>query len=150
MSVEFRRERIDDWLKDAVYILQKQLDEASEIEDDIVNLDWDLYTALEQLDRLHIITGRNEKRELVAHYVGVTSPHPHHKHVLTSYHDMIWVRPDYRGITVLRLYKFIDNYFEKLGVQRSYNTIRAKNAKLGRLIERLGYVKDEEIYLKVR
>lgn len=150
MPVRFQREKIDEWLKDAYQILYNHLREASDVEGDIVDIDFDSYTNLEHTGALHIVTGRNEKDELVAYWIGLIIPHSHNKKHLSSFDDNFWVRPDYRGITVYRLYKFLEEYYESLGVKRSYHIVKPDRHSLGGILEKLGYAKLEETLLKVR
>ena len=146
MPVKFRKERFDEWFGEA----HKSLLEHAETIDWDVDPNFDQYIELEHNGVLHIITGRNEKNELVAYWMGFIFPHPQNKKVLSAFDDVYWVRKDYRGITVLRLYKFLESYYDELGVNRSYHLVRPDLNRLGQIIEKLGYKKSEEMYLKVR
>lgn len=150
MPVRFQRETVDEWLGDAYKVLDQIMQEASDIEDDRLNVDWDGYSALELQGFLHVITGRNEKNELVAYWIGTIGPHGQHKHVIASFDQAFWVRKDYRGITVFRLYKFLEQYYEEHGVERSYHFVRPHKHRLGGIIEKLGYKTEDVIYVKVR
>lgn len=148
MSVTFKRESFNDWLADAVYIIHSHWQEANDDHSIPIDIDHDTYLALERAGVLHIICGRNESNELIAYWSGLVYPHLHYKKILTSYDDVIWVRPDYRGITVLRLYKFLDNYLEDLGVGRVYHRSKPSKHRVGGILEKLGYTKTEESYMK--
>jgi hypothetical protein len=150
MSVKFQRESLDEWLADAHKILPQHYEEASDVENDILNVDWDGYQALQEQGLLHVITGRNEQGELVAYWMGTIGPHGQTKHIVSSFDQAFWVRKDYRGITVLRLYKFLEQYYEELGVERSYHLVKPHKHRLDGIIEKLGYKHTDSLYMKVR
>jgi hypothetical protein len=150
MTVRFQVEKPDEWLADAYKILPYHYAEASEIENDRLDIDWDGYQALITQGFLHLITGRNEQDELVAYWLGTIGPHGQTKNVLVSFDQAFWVRKDYRGITVLRLYKFLEQYYEELGVERSYHIAKPHKHRLGGILEKLGYNQTDAIYMKVR
>ncbi len=85
-----------------------------------------------------------------ANWIGLIMYHSHNITHLSSFDDSFWVRPDYRGFTVYRFYKFLEEYFDSLGVKRSYHLVKPGKHRLGGIIEKLGYTKIEETFLKVR
>lgn len=141
---------MDEYLADAYAILPLHYEEASEVENDVLNIDWDGYLALEEQGFLHVITGRNEKDELVAYWIGTIGPHGQTKHIMSSFDLAFWVRKDYRGITVLRLYKFLEQYYEEQSVERSYHIAKPHKHSLGGILEKLGYTQTDAVYMKVR
>ncbi len=148
MAVKFQRETMDQWLSDARFILHDHLREADATLDDQLDVNHDFYINLERAKILHIITGRNEKKELIAYWIGILAPNIFYQQYLTASALGMWVRPDYRGFTVYRFAKFLDQYFDSLNAKSIVQHARLNN-RFGGILEKLGYHKVEEVYKKV-
>lgn len=148
MTVKFQRETLDEWLADARFFLEDHMAEAGETLGSALNVNHDLYVELDRQKCLYVITGRNEHGELVAYWMGTLFPNMFYKHFTTAYTIGYFVRKDYRGMTIVRMIKFVENYFKELGVKNVMQNARTVN-KMGKILEKLGYRKAEEIYTKV-
>ena len=147
MSVTFQRETLDNWLADARFMIAGHVEEAGENLGP-PNVNHDQYIEFERNKCLYIFSGRNEKKELVAYWLGIMGPNLVYKHIRTVYALHYFVRKDYRGITVVRMIKYVENYFKELGVKHIVQNARTKN-NMGKILEKLGYRKTEESYSKV-
>lgn len=148
MTVTFKRETLDEWLADARFVLEDHLRDSGETLESSLNVNHDFYIDLDRRGALYILTGRNEKRELVAYWIGMRVPNILYQHFNTVYSMGYWVRPDFRGFTVYRFTKFIDQYFEDAQVKNIVQNARTINRMAG-ILEKLGYRKVEEVYTKV-
>lgn len=148
MTVRFSRESPDRWLADARFILDEHLKESGEDLGSSLDINHELYINLDKSGALHIITGRNEHRELVAYWIGLVIPNLNYKSFTTAYAHAYWVRQDYRGYTVFRFVKYLDNYLVNLKVRNIIFNVRMNN-RMGDILAKLGYRKIEEVYTKV-
>lgn len=148
MAVKFRRESFDEWLVDARFMIEGHAEESGAALGSALNINHDQYVEFERQKCLYIFCGRNEKNELVAYWMGLMIPNLFYKHFITVYALGYFARKDYRGFTVVRMIKFVENYFKEKGVKNIVQNARTRN-RMGRILEKLGYRKVEEIYTKV-
>jgi hypothetical protein len=135
-------------MADARFILDAHLKESGEDLGSSLDINHELYINLDKAGSLHIIAGRNKQRELVAYWIGLVVPSLNYKNFMTGYAHAYWVRPDYRGYTVFRFTKYIDNYLTNLKVRNIIFNVRENN-RMGDILAKLGYRKIEEVYTKV-
>lgn len=147
MTIRFRRESIDQWMADARFILDAHLEESGEDLGSALDINHDFYINLDKIGALHIIVGRNESREFVAYWIGFVVPNINYRNFTTAYSSAYWVRHDYRGFTVYRFIKFLDEYLEKQKVRNIIFNVRMNN-RMGDILAKRGYRKIEEVYTR--
>jgi len=135
-------------MADARFLLDDHLKESGEDLGSALDINHELYINLDKAGALHIITGRNEQKELVAYWIGLVVPNLNYKNFMTAHAHAYWVRQDYRGFTVFRLAKYIDKYLSDLKVRNIVFNVRLNN-RMGDILSKLGYRKIEEVYTRV-
>lgn len=109
---------------------------------------WDVYDAMAREGQLHVITIRNKDLELVGYHWSIVRPHLHYKDSLTAYTDLYFLLPEYRkGFNGVRLFRFVEKYLKKIGVQKMYSASKVKHDK-SPIFERLGWDRTEVVYSK--
>lgn len=88
-----------------------------------LNIDWDVYLALEKSGALHITTVRDSK-SLVGYVVHILVPHPHYKDRIIAENDNMFLLKEYRkgfaGYTLMK------NAIKNLKTKANIITMRTK------------------------
>ncbi len=78
-------------------LMKKQHIEVEVLDKDryFLNPNFELYLKLQTLGMLNI-TFAKDLGTLIGYYVTIIQPHTHHKHILTAYSDILYLKPVYR------------------------------------------------------
>lgn len=112
-----------------------------------LDLDWDQYKALDQVNMIHLITCRKEG-ELIGYILYIVSRHLHVKTCLTAYEDIYFLRKAHRkGRTGIKLFQFAEQYLKSQNVNKILCSTKVHQDN-SRLFEYLGYSFIEKLYSK--
>lgn len=114
-----------------------------------IDMDWDLYRALDSIGKLLTCTARDESR-LVGWHLSVIGPHPHYRSTVFGLQDTYYVLPEYRSdpMTGIRLFMFMEEESRRRGALKLVGNTKSYLDK-SPLFERLKWRKEGLIYTKV-
>ena len=104
--------------------------------------DWDRYLAYAATKILHVVTARAPSGVLAGYIFNLVGPHLHYATTKHAEIDIFWLAPEYRGGWFpIRWFKKNEKYLKGLGVKRIHVQVKHhfKDARVGRIFERLGY-----------
>lgn len=124
--------------------LQKHYDETTAYPDILLNPDYKGYLDAEKNGLLRAFIARDENNQLVGYYLSIVRSHAHHKEVLHSFHDMLYVSEEKRGFGK-DFVDFCDEQLAKEGVKVSYQVLKPGHGFERKLLE-LNYEVHEIVY----
>lgn len=104
------------------------------------------YFNLEAMNLMKLFTARYGD-ELVGYAVFLVAPHLHYKGVFWAMQDVLYVKPDHRGVGAVRFMEWQDEELAREGVERILRDV-AERHDYHRTLERLGYEKVQTGYLR--
>ena len=113
--------------------------------------DWDRYLAYTAQGVLHVTTARAPSGALAGYIFNLVGPHLHYASTKHAEIEMFWLAPEHRGgWFALRWFKKNERYLQSLGVKRINVAVKNhfKDARVGKIFERLGYAPVETVYGK--
>jgi GNAT superfamily N-acetyltransferase len=144
-QAELLRDKLEE-LKPVLPIHYKEL----AMNQDKIPLDpnYELYLALENLDKIIYVTLRDDSKKLIGYFVGIIDQGLHYKTTTTCTMDIFYVHPDYRGNGGgFILFNEVEKEVKRRGGKQIVAGSKChKDASF--LFERLGYSKIEVYYSK--
>ncbi len=143
----FQTETIDTVLHEIKQLLPAHCAEAVP---DIMTADtvnFDMYAVLEDANVLHIITARNQEKELVGYAIYFVAPDPHRNNELTATSDAFYLLPEYRGWNGVKLMQYAEKSLIMRGIKRMVNSLPV-GAGMGNLMCKLGFKAVSLQYMK--
>ena len=117
-------------------------------EDGLFDPDDTQYEWLCDKGMLSIVTVRADGK-LVGYHASFLKTHMHRRSLLTAYTDTFFILPEHRrGMVGYKLFKYVTEVLKRRGVKWIYAGVRLSN-DVGLVLERQGYKKFEQTYLKV-
>jgi len=139
------------------YILQSELeplltdhkDEVAHYKDIPLDVDWDKYYKLQELNVFVMVTIRDDKR-LIGYAVYFVGPNPHYQESIQALQDILFLHPDYRNCgNGYHLIEASEMELRKLKVQVVQQHVkRKKELDFSRLLHRMGYEDSDLILVK--
>ena len=113
-----------------------------------LNLDVDLYFRMDMLDRLHIVTARDEGR-LVGYFAAFVGRHTHYDIQMAAM-DVYFLLPEYRtAMNGMQLFAYFEETAQARGVRFLLATARIdRSPAAAKLFERLGWNAARTVYSK--
>lgn len=148
-GITVHREQWDDALPEMKELFGAHYEEVA-ADKDLVTLNpaYERYDAMNKLGMLHLVTMRHEGR-LVGYILSMVMPHLHYADSLTSFPDVLYVKPQWRnGWSFMRMLKFNETSLKARGVERIYLGVKLWR-DFGPLLERMDYKPIERIYTKI-
>ena len=145
--MRFCREPVSDLIKDGMELFRANALETSDDPNQPIKINTERYTKLEGAGRLVAFTARDKDDDLVGYSVVILNEHPHKVDSIQSFQDVMYMEPCHRGKYSMELMDYTSSQLKELGVDYYYFPVKMKNA-LGKLLERKGFKKTEEIYLR--
>lgn len=143
--IAFRRELLCEMVAEVDDLLQLHYEELCLNRDRIkLNPMWVEYAALEQMGRFVVYTARDDGK-LVGYSAFFVQKHLHYADLTTAINDVLFVHPDARGTTGIRLIKFCESELKALGVHKLIWHAKMETALIP-ILHRLNY-KTEELSL---
>lgn len=123
------------------------------LDKDVVALDpdWDTYHALDLTGRLHILTARH-RGKLVGYVFNLISGHLHYVSTRVAHTEMFWLDPAFRKgwLPVKMFQENLAGLKEREVVISSINfKLHFKDARVGKLLARIGYLPTDIVLRKV-
>jgi L-amino acid N-acyltransferase YncA len=147
-QIIYRRERLMDLRVECQQIIEEHYQEIA-LSKGVQKLDpdWAEYDRLEKMGKIWLMTARHQG-VLVGYIVMIVSTHLHYKNMLMALEDIHYLRPEFRkGLTGYKLISLAVKSMERLGIKKI--VLRTKFfANHGRLFERLGFVREDEVWSK--
>ena len=121
--------------------------EAPVAHNEVLDLNWDQYTNLDNAGMIQLVTCRSDG-ELIGYILYIVSRHLHVKTCLTAYEDIYFLRKQHRkGRTGIKLFQYAEQYLKSLHVNKILcsTKVHQDNSKL---FEYLGYRFVEKLFSK--
>lgn len=145
--IQFKREPLTRALWDeAMPLIQKHWHEVAFYEDIPLNPDWNVYSAAASAGQVVVFTARKNQVELVGYALYFVKPGPHYLGSIQAAQDVIYLDPAVRGLTGTAFIQYIDAALAEDGVQVVFQHAKVAHPALGRVLERIGYQKQDIIY----
>jgi hypothetical protein len=109
--------------------------------------DWGKYESMERDNALRIFTARKDGK-LVGYSVFFLVWHPHYKQNLFAQNDIVFLHPDHRGGTGVRLIRYSEEQLRKDRVDKLVWHAKPDTA-LSQLLPKMGYIVQDIILGKV-
>lgn len=141
------RESLYEVVEDITPLLPRHSRELTNNRDRVV-LDpmWEKYAALEASgDVLHIYTARDDGA-LVGYAVFFVQAHLHYRSLFPAINDLLWVKPEERGTSGLRLIRFCEQELAAVADKIVWHS--KPDTVLEKLLPRMGYAMEETIWGK--
>lgn len=147
MNVIIQREKFIDIEGELPALFARHYDEMPFDKSADLDMDYSRYEKLEDLNVLHCLTARIEG-EIVGYFFNMVVPHLHHKGVIMSASDIVFVLPENRNGTGagLKLIKRGIEEMKALGVKK-INMAARVGTQLNKLLPLLGFEHIENNYL---
>lgn len=146
--IVYAREKIKTIKEDIQPLIQHNYDEV-ELDTDKLKLDlnWDAYHVLENINMLHIYTARTNDK-LVGYLVMITNPSMHCAKEMQACSDVIYIHPNSRkGNAGLSIIKYAEQDLMERGVS-TMHIITKTHAPFDKILERSGYTFAEKVFQK--
>lgn len=146
--ITYAKEKIADIKSEINPLVQDNYDEV-EIDTDKLKLDlnWNAYDTLENIDMLHIYTARDQKK-LVGYFVLITNPSLHCAGETQACSDVIYIHPKSRkGKVGTWLIEFAEKDLKDKGISTMHITTKT-HAPFDKILERGGYTFAEKVFQK--
>ncbi len=145
-EVSFQRERLtNELLEEGLPLLLAHYQEVMPYPDIGVNIDRIRYLMMEQAGYLRCFTVRS-KGELIGYANFYVSIHPHSKHTVQAYCDVIYIKPQHRGIGS-NFISWCDKILNDQGVKEIHYAVSTR-FDWSKLLERKGYVLTAKTYTR--
>lgn len=149
MTIRFQTESLEQFLPEALPLLRGHWSEVGSCpQAHPLDIDTDLYAAIERAGALHITTARAATAQLVGYAIYFVQRYPHVRALCMAQSDALYLHPDYRkGFAGLRLLQAAERALADKGVRNIMQTCTIKK-DFGALLRRMGYVNTETVYRK--
>ncbi|HEX8838244.1 MAG TPA: hypothetical protein VF748_14980 [Candidatus Acidoferrum sp.] len=151
--VRFKWERFSKIYEELRPLFKKHWQEVA-IDQDTVPLDpdWNYYFGVDQANLLYILTARSEFNGKLAGYIfNIIGSHNHYKSTRFANTEMFYLHPRFRrGWQPVKFFKENLRGLEMQGVEVAviYFKLGFKDARVGKLLARLGYVPTDIVMRK--
>lgn len=114
-----------------------------------LNPDLKNYEAAEAHGMMRLYTIRDDVDQLIGYMMFSFRTHMHHRTLLSAFHDILYIKPEYRGVSLIkRFLTWCDTELKNDGVSVIYQVLPYKNGFQNRL-RSLGYEPLEITYSKI-
>lgn len=139
--MRFQRERAHDVMDEILPLLVKHWHEIAHYRDIELEPDWEMYLKMEDSGVLRVFTARDDKDDdrLVGYAVFFIKHNIHYKSSLQALQDILFIDPDHRGGTGLRLIRWTENELRKENVQIILHHLKIATPHTIELFKRIGY-----------
>ena len=147
MKLELQRERVHLLWPEMMPILDAGFREFDPMQDLPLDIDRDVYEALEEGESLRIYTARLDG-ELVGYAVFVVMRPPRRRYLTLAQQDVVHVIHPHRTRVTKRLISFSERALADEGVKLVYHS-SSMGSRFGRLLELMGYRPIAQLHAKV-
>jgi len=113
-----------------------------------LNPDYELYQTLDKLNKIQVITVR-ENKKLIGYHISLLSFNMHSKKSFTAFTDSFFIKKEFRkGQIGIKLFQYMEKKLKEKNVQKIYVGTKF-TLDLSRLFEYLNYKPVEKIYSKL-
>jgi GNAT superfamily N-acetyltransferase len=144
--MKFQEEKIKDSIEEAKPLLRKHWEEIAFYKDIELNPDYELYFRMEAMGATRAYAARDDQGKMIGYAVYFLRYNPHYKQSFMAVEDIIFFDPAARGRGALFI-KWCDDQLKALGVQIVSHHVKVF-FNWGRILERMGYDKQDIIYTK--
>lgn len=147
-KVVYQEEFYGEVVEDIKPLIAKHWEEIALHKDKIqLNPDWEVYEALNNIDRLRIYTARLDG-ELIGYFIVLLHKHMHYTDHVYALNDIIYIKPEKRGSTLAyRLIKYVEKELVDSGVSVLMINMKT-HAPFDSLLEGCGFKNVERVYSK--
>jgi hypothetical protein len=142
----FRIERLREVWRELEPLFPLHALETGEMEGGI-DVDWPTYFALEDVGCVQALIVRDADLQAVGYFIGFVRPNLHNRRCLTAVSDMYFLHPAHRGHAGLQLFREVERHWKAAGVTLGVITCKVIRDH-SNLFRRLGWTKEEEVYVK--
>lgn len=136
---KFNVEKFHDVVEEIVPLWFDHWEEVATNKDKIpLDPDYEMYSTLEKMGRLLIVTMRDES-VLVGYSFMFVGPHIHYKSTKVAQNDILYIKPSHRkGFAGIKLIKYSEEQCKMVGTTKVVWHIKTDH-NFGKIMERLGY-----------
>jgi len=147
--IQYQQEFLDGVKEEVVFLIENHFSEVYPARDVFsLDMDWDLYSKLEDLGLIKIFTARDGDK-LAGYLWVIISPNLHSKGTYVASDDGFFVDKEYRGISVAKnLIKFTEKCLKEDGF-KLFHMSGTEEKPIDPLMKRMGYQKIESKFQKV-
>lgn len=147
--VKYQQEFLDSVRGEVETLIQNHFDEVYPARDSFdCDMDWDMYSKLEQIGLLKIFTARIDQ-ELIGYLWVILSPNIHSKGSMLACDDGLYVAKSYRGKSVAKdLIGFTEKCLKEDGL-KVFHIVGTTEKPIDALVKRMGYTAIETKFQKV-
>lgn len=128
---------IEGYWNEALAMMRENNAETGILTDDEFMPMLDRYIKIQQNGLLRVFVALRDNR-LIGYAVFFIVPHMHSQKVIQAIQDVIYVRPEFRGITAVRFMKYMDSELAAIPVTMIYRNVNVNN-DYSRTLKRMGY-----------
>lgn len=144
--MRFFKENFDTVFRDGIELFRLNSLETSDEPEVEINIEVDYYRKLEEVGAFAVFCARDEYK-LVGYSLFLINKYSHKSNLVQACQDAIYMRPEYRGQNSVDFIDFCIQSLRESGVDSVYIPVKTKNS-FGKLLERKGFTKTEEIYMR--
>lgn len=147
MPVSIQIETVESWFKDATPLIYDHWQELGMDTDLKGDVNTDALSKLEAAGSCTVITVRDGDA-IVGYLMAIHYPHLHYQSSPPVFVvDMHYVKPAYRAINGVRLFKFAENYAKKIGCIKIYLSCKVHQDH-SEFFRALGYRPSDYVFIK--
>lgn len=145
--MQFKREILtQELVSEMIPLLVLHYGEIAHYKDIPLDPDYDQYIKLENAGVLRAFTARDESNALIGYALFFIKSNIHYKSSLQALQDILFVRPDKRGIG-FRFIPWCDEMLRAENIQVVYHHVKEKH-NFGKLLSKIGYELVDLIYAR--
>jgi GNAT superfamily N-acetyltransferase len=110
-----------------------------------ISIDYNQFNWMDKNGQLQVVTVR-DCGVLCGYHITMIRPHMH-RAVLAGFVDTLYLAPEHRGRTSMRMIQYAEDMMRRRGVKWISTGVRTTK-DFGRLMEHLGYTEAERLYRK--
>lgn len=149
-AVKFQREDVRGLWQEVMPLLHRHWAEVAHYKDIPLDPDYELYDRLEARGKFRAYTVRTDTSTLAGYAAFLLVGHPHYRASPQAQMDVIYLAPEHRGRMIgARFIRWCDEQLQAEGTRVVRHHLKVREGlNYGRLLERLGYVQEELIYVR--
>ena len=144
--MQYKVEKISEVWDEILPLFEKHNNEVG-LPGSVLNPAKNNYFAADAKGNLHFIVVRNNDGEIVGYSMFFVGPHHQYLDSLTASQEAFYLKPDYRGITAMKLFSFVEKDLLTLGVKYILRQ-SCVGKDWSRTLIRTGYLEKETLYVK--
>lgn len=144
--MQFKAEKISDIWDEIFPLFEKHNNEVG-ISGEILKPLKTAYESLQERQKLHFIVARDINNKIIGYSMFTIANHHQYLDSIVASQEAFYLQPEYRGISSMRLFNFVENDLINLGVNLIIRHSCIER-DWSRTLKRCGYKEKETMYVK--